>query len=56
MKLRHLVAALPLFLPVVAFADEPVDTVRVLMGMASHNSADPADGARRTPVPRRTRP
>lgn len=40
MNLRHLVAALPLFLPVVAFADEPVDTVRVLMGMASHNPAD----------------
>lgn len=43
-KLHYLLAALPLLLPAAAKADEPVDTVRVLMDMAAHNSTDPADG------------
>lgn len=43
-KFRHLIAALPLLVPTFASADEPVDTVRVLMDMAIHNSGDPADG------------
>lgn len=43
-KFRYLLAALPLALPVPAMADEPVDTVRVLVDMAAYNSADPADG------------
>lgn len=41
---RFLLAALAVLLPGAAWADEPVDTVSVLMKMAEHNSADPADG------------
>lgn len=37
-------AALAILLPGAACADEPIDTVSVLMKMAEHNSADPADG------------
>lgn len=43
-KLRCLLVALPLLAHSPARADEPVDTVRVLMKMAAHNSADPVDG------------
>ena len=41
---RLLLAALAFLIPGAACADEPVDTVGVLMKMAEHNSADPADG------------
>lgn len=45
MKIRYLLlATLPLMAPPAALANEPVDTVRVLMDMASYNSADPGDG------------
>lgn len=44
MKFRYLLAVLPLLLPAMAQADEPIDTVRVLMDMAAYNSTDPADG------------
>lgn len=43
-KLRCLLVALPLLAHSPARADEPVDTVRVLIEMAAHNSADPVDG------------
>jgi len=43
-KFRYLLATLPLLLPAAARADEPVDTVRVLMDMAIHNSTDPGEG------------
>lgn len=41
---RFLLAALALLVPGAAFADEPIDTVTVLMKMAEHNTGDPADG------------
>ncbi|RYH12469.1 MAG: hypothetical protein EON57_03795 [Alphaproteobacteria bacterium] len=41
---RLLLAALAFLVPGAACADEPVDTVSVLMKMAEHNAADPADG------------
>jgi hypothetical protein len=44
-QFRAALFALPLLvLPTLATADEPVDTVRVLIDMAAHNSGAPAEG------------
>ncbi len=42
---RCLFLILPLLMPCLAKADEPVDTVRVLIDMAAHNSGDSMDGS-----------
>ncbi len=45
MKLRYLAIVFPLLMPAAVLADEPIDTVRVLMDMARHNAGDPMDGS-----------